>query len=245
MTALPIIKPNWPAPANVHAFTTTRKGGFSLAPFNEFNLALHVEDDPQTVLQNRQYLMTKCTLPNTPYWLNQTHSTIVVETGLEIDTPTADASYTQQKNSICTVLTADCLPILICDKAGSIVSAIHAGWKGLGAGIIAATLMHLPVPNKDLLVWLGPAIGPQAFAVQQDVVDYFLSFDPDSKIGFTRISDTHYLGNKYQLAKQQLEKAGIVDIYGGEYCTYTQNDLFFSYRRDKKTGRMASLIWLE
>jgi YfiH family protein len=239
------IIPNWPAPANVKALTTTREGGVSQVPYNTFNLATHVGDDADAVKNNRQILIEELNLPSEPIWLNQVHSTIAINAATVSNTPTADASFTNRRNVVCAVLTADCLPILICDKAGTMVAAIHAGWRGLANGIIEATINKFSVKHEDLLVWLGPAIGPNMYEVGADVVKEFTKHDPAAIDAFIILSATKWLVNLYQLASMRLKKLGITHIYGGDHCTYTEQNLFYSFRRSNKTGRMASLIWME
>lgn len=239
------IIPNWPAPAHVKALTTTRHGGISKAPYDTLNLAAHVGDDPEAVKANRQILIEECNLPSEPVWLNQVHSTIAINANVITDIPTADASFTNRRNIVCAVLSADCLPLLICDKAGTVVSAIHAGWRGLAHGIIEATISKLPAKHEDLLVWLGPAIGPSMFEVGVDVVKEFTHYDPAAIDAFIILSSTKWLANIYQLATLRLKKLGITHIYGGEHCTYTEQNTFYSFRRNHNTGRMASLIWME
>jgi YfiH family protein len=205
---------------------------------------MHVDDDISHVTQNRQLLRQQLQLPDEPYWLNQTHSTVIVEANDKTTLPTADASYTQTKNVVCAVMTADCLPLLICDRAGTIVAAIHAGWKGLANGVIESSIAALPVSPNELLVWLGPAIGPTAFEVGEDVVSVFMAHDTDAKIAFHTVSKDCWLGNLYVLATQRLHALGVTAIYGGNHCTYREATQFYSFRRDNRTGRMASLIWL-
>lgn len=243
------VYPNWQAPPNIKALTTVRTGGVSLPPFNSFNLGDHVCDDPEAVQQNRILLVDKFGLPHSPFFLTQTHSTKVIElpfteTNVEVE---ADAVYTQQANQVCLVMTADCLPILFCNKKGTEVAAAHAGWRGLCAGILEETVTKFKTPTSDIIAWLGPAIGPTAFQVGEEVLEQFCTFDPNAKLAFTPDITTSgkFLGNLYQLATQRLNKLGITDISGGTHCTYTEHDKFFSYRRDKQTGRMASLIWIE
>lgn len=241
---LTTIKPDWPAPPTIHAFTTTRLGGFSSMPYASLNLATHVGDDIQAVTKNRQLLQTSLQLPHQPYWLNQTHSTIAVAANTHNDTPSADASFTQQAGIVCAVLTADCLPLLVCDKAGTTVAAIHAGWRGLADGVIEATIAQLPVKPADLLVWLGPAIGPTAFEVRQDVRAAFIKHQPDAAQAFVPQTAETWLGNMYLLAQQRLHALGITAIYGGNHCTYRESNMFYSFRRDGHTGRMANIIWI-
>jgi len=242
---LSLIKPNWPAPGNIHAFTTTRQGGLSLAPYDSFNLALHVGDEPTTVEKNRALLTTQLSLPQEPAWLSQTHSTEAVSVDAHFQLQEADASYSREHNKVCVVLTADCLPLLICDTQGTEIAAIHAGWKGLAHGIIENTIAKLTSAPSDLLVWLGPAAGPSAYEVGSEVRDIFLKHQPDAEAAFTLSRDNHYWMDIYHLARQRLTALGISKhaIYGGEYCTMTQTDVFYSYRRAPLTGRFATLIW--
>jgi YfiH family protein len=244
------IQPNWPAPGNVKALSTTREGGVSHAPYAGLNLGLHVQDDCSLVWQNRQLLMTAANLPQQPYWLNQTHSTDVVNlVGQSHNSellPAADASVSMMTGQVCLVMTADCLPLLICDKAGTQVAAIHAGWRGLLDGVIENTIAELSVTPNDLLVWLGPAISQAHFQVGSDVRDAFIAHDPQASGAFI-VDDDKWLADLYLLARQRLQALMVdtSDIYGGDYCTYRQKDLFYSYRRDNRTGRQASLIYLE
>lgn len=240
----PII-PNWPAPSRVKAYVTTRTGGVSQAPYNALNLSTMTGDNPECVDENRRKIMKTLGLPQEPFWLEQVHGTTVVEAD-KSDTHIADASYTRALNTVCAVLTADCLPLLLCDTNGTYVAAIHAGWRGLAAGVIEQTLATLPVPPNEVLVWLGPAMGPRAFEVGPEVREQFLEADPNAVQAFSPSKrPDRWMADIYLLAKQRLIKHGIHAIYGGEECTYSDSKRFFSYRRDgEKTGRMASLIWL-
>ena len=235
------LKADWPAPDFIKAGTTLRQGGVSNKPYDSFNLATHVGDELAAVNQNRAAL----NVPGTPLWLEQIHSTKAVLLPSEEIIPKADAAYTSEKNVVCTVMTADCLPLLITDRQGSCIAAIHAGWRGLCDGIIEATINKLPVEPKSLLVWLGPAIGPDVYEVGQEVYDAFIKDDAEAKHAFIDVSDGHWLFDIYQLAKLRLNKMGVSHIYGGEHCTLSEEEQFFSYRRDGVTGRMASLIWIE
>ena len=245
------ITPNWPALANVKALQTTRAGGISLAPYNSLNMGLHVQDNPLHVAHNRQLLSQF--LPSEPVWLNQVHGTHVLNAGVvdaasTASAPDADASYTMQKNVVCVTMTADCLPILLCDKAGTAVASIHAGWRGLCDGIIEAAVNQLSAKPANLMVWLGPAIGPNAFEVGAEVREQFIAKDAKAKLAFKSHGDK-YLCNIYKIATQRLNNLGITQIYGGgqseNWCTFTDKEKFFSFRRDSATGRMATLIWLE
>ena|SRR3990167_4701821 len=238
------IEPDWPCPPNVRAYTTTRHQGHSQAPFDSFNLGENVDDNPQHLAKNRELLIQTLQLPTTPYWINQVHGTRLVCADTDSPWACADAAYSQQKNRICCVTTADCLPVLVCNKQGTIVCAIHAGWRGLCAGIIERCLQHLKIPPRDTLVWLGPAIGPLAFEVNDDVRQQFLHHNAEAKIAFCAQNDGKWVANIYLLARQRLKQCQIDNIYGGNYCTWHEKDLFYSYRRETITGRMASLIWI-
>lgn len=242
-----LIFPIWPAPNNVKAMQTTRKGGNSRAPYDSLNLGAHVEDDPMLVERNR--LLLNRYVPTEPVWLNQVHGTVVVNAVTATCVPDADASFAKVKNTVCVAMTADCLPILFCNTEGSAVAATHAGWRGLCDGVIEATIEAMGEPPDSLMAWLGPAIGPLAFEVGTEVREEFIQQHSDAISAFTPGAEGKWLGNMYQLAQQRLNRAGVKAIYGGgidqTFCTYTGAEKFFSYRRDGKTGRMASLIWLE
>ncbi len=248
------IVPKWPAPANVHALQTTRKAGYSLAPYNSLNFGTHVKDNPMHVAQNRQLLSQL--LPSEPVWLNQVHGIEVVDAAntncVDINCiPSADASFTTQKNVVCVAMTADCLPVLLCDKAGSVVAAVHAGWRGLCDGVLEASIHELcrtaQLKPADLMAWLGPAIGPKAFEVGAEVRAQFVGKDKNAASAF-KLQGNKFLANIYQLATLRLNNLGVAHIYGGGYdedfCTFSDEERFFSYRRDGDTGRMATLIWL-
>tara|TARA_R110001606_G_scaffold399310_1_gene584783 strand:+ start:111364 stop:112107 length:744 start_codon:yes stop_codon:yes gene_type:complete len=244
MIADSLISPDWPAPDSIKAVSTTRQGGFSLPPYNGFNLGTHVGDQPDTVIKNRNYLVDVAQLPESPRWLNQIHSTRVINSRdwqLNID---ADAIVSQQNNHVCTIMTADCLPLLLCNKQGDIVAAIHAGWRGLAAGIIEKTIAEFRCAPQDILVWLGPAIGPNQFEVGTDVYQTFTQHSAQAMQAFQQTDATHYLADIYLLARQRLIALGISAIFGGDLCTASDNQRFFSYRRDDITGRMASMIWI-
>lgn len=246
MSELASIKPNWPAPANVQALQTIRQGGYSLAPYASLNLALHVKDHAAAVAQNR--LLLRDVLPSEPVWLNQVHGVTALDAALVQGVPDADASYTRQAGVVCVAMTADCLPVLLCDRAGTVVSAVHAGWRGLCDGVIEAALLKMAVAPSDVLAWLGPAIGPSAFEVGHEVRAQFMQHDEQAALAFKPHADK-WLANLYGLAQQRLNALGVSHIYGGgidqAYCTYSDAQRFFSYRREAITGRMASLIWLD
>lgn len=239
------IIPNWNAPKQIQAFTTVRNGGVSQAPFDSFNLGSHVNDNLADVMKNRELLVEKFQLPQMPLFLNQTHSTKVIRlpyAGTDLE---ADAVYTNQPNQVCLIMTADCLPALFVSQDGKEIAAAHAGWRGLCDGVLEATVAEFECEPAQISVWLGPAIGPNAFQVGNEVIEQFCAFDPNAEEAFIEDGSTSgkFLGNLYQIAKQRLNKLGIVNIFGGDHCTYTEKEHFFSYRRDKQTGRMASLIW--
>ena len=238
------IVPDWPAPANVRAIVTTRNGGVSKGDFASLNLADHVGDDPLAVAENRRLLRQQVVdLPEDPFWLRQIHGTLCADVTRDKPGIEADASWSNVAGKVCAVLTADCLPLLLCDESGRIVSAIHAGWQGLAKGVIEASVETLPVAPDRLLAWMGPAIGPKTFEVGADVRDQFVSRTAEAAEAFVSIAPDKWLGDLYLLARQRLNALGVTRIYGGGECTVTDRQRFFSFRRDKVTGRMASLIW--
>lgn len=234
------LKADWPAPDFVKAGTTLRHGGVSKAPYTSFNLATHVGDELDAVIQNRKMLRT----PAEPQWLEQVHSADVISLPTEQIILKADAAYSITHNTVCAVMTADCLPLLITDTEGTCVAAIHAGWRGLCNGIIEATIKKLPVKAESLLIWLGPAIGADVYEVGEEVYDAFAQQDSKAKQAFTSVSENHWLFDIYAMAKLRLNKLGVTKIYGGDFCTFSDEEQFFSYRRDGVTGRMANLIWI-
>ncbi|MGB6977365.1 MAG: peptidoglycan editing factor PgeF [Gammaproteobacteria bacterium] len=240
----PCVKPIWPAPPSIHAYTTVRSDGFSRSPYDSFNLSQHVGDDPLAVSVNRAKLTLVLKLPTDPIWLQQAHSNKVVPAH-EITAGTqADASYTDQFNVVCAILTADCLPLLLTDRQGSKVAAIHAGWRGLAAGVIDATVRELHIPGNELLAWLGPTISAEHYEVGNEVRDAFVQQHAEAKAAFTGTTQNKWQADLYLLARQCLNRLGVNQIYGGEFCTYTHQNFFFSHRRDQGiTGRMATLIW--
>lgn len=240
-----LLVPDWPAPASVRAAISTRRGGVSLTPFDSLNLGDHVGDDPAAVAENRRRLASAAGLPATPVWLDQVHGTRLLKCSGSSGNRQADASITDRPGQVCVVLTADCLPLLICNRQGSRVAAVHAGWRGLANGVIESALAGFDDPADQLLVWLGPAIGPNAFEVGPEVRERFVRHDPAADSAFRPGRPGHWLADIYQLACLRLQQAGVGFIGGGEYCTVADGKRFFSYRRDGVTGRMASLIWIE
>ncbi len=238
-----VLMPDWPAPATVRALQTLRTGGCSPAPWDSCNLGDHVGDDPARVAANREGL--RGILPAEPFWLEQVHGTLTVNPENAPNLKKADASVTRQPGKVCVVMTADCLPVLFCDRAGSVVGAAHAGWRGLQAGILESAMAAMAVPPDELLAWLGPAIGPQAFEVGDEVRAAFVAADAGAEDCFVGGAPGKWLADIYGLARRRLRRAGVEAIYGGGLCTYSDRERFFSYRRDGVTGRMATLIWLD
>jgi len=246
--------PDWPAPNWVRSAITLREGGHSQVPFASYNLADHVGDDPQVVAANRKQLRQDLDLPTEPVWLNQVHGTQVVN-ACEVRGPVdADASFSSRVNQVCVVLTADCLPVLFCNEQGTQVAAAHAGWRGLCRGVLRQTLDQFAAGDR-VLAYLGPAIGPRVFEVGDEVRQAFCdgaqnsehrclieaAFRPDQSVAGAK----RYIADLYALARAELLCCGVISVYGGDYCSYSQSQQFFSYRRDQKTGRNASLIWLQ
>ncbi len=245
--ALPIswLRPEWPAPPRVRACTTTRLGGVSEGPYASLNLAGHVGDDGTHVLENRRRLNTALHLPGEPLWLQQVHGVAAVDAGCGEPECEADASYTWHRDVVCAVLTADCLPVLLCDVDGGVVAAVHAGWRGLLDGVIENTVRAMDRPGSRVLAWLGPAIGPEVFEVGDEVRAAFVARAPRAAAAFQPTSAGRWLADIYQLACQRLGEVGVDAVYGGHWCTVSDPARFYSYRRDRVTGRMASLIWLD
>ncbi|MDI3325254.1 peptidoglycan editing factor PgeF [Pontibacterium granulatum] len=243
----PIIA-DWDAPKNVHALTSTRLGGVSEAPYAGLNLGDHVSDDPAAVGQNRQQLIDALGLQQSPQWLQQVHGITVVKAEADGSVPEADACWSDRPGQACIVMTADCLPVFFADKQGSRVAVAHAGWRGLADGVLEATLNCFDDPAQ-VVCWLGPAIGPEAFEVGGEVREQFCALLPASEQAFKPVagkeSDDKWLADIYQLARLRLNAAGVTRVSGGEHCTFSDADQFYSYRRDGVTGRMASVIWLD
>ncbi|PWC09485.1 purine nucleoside phosphorylase YfiH [Brenneria corticis] len=239
-----LIYPDWPMPENVRACSTTRYDGVSLPPYDALNLGSHVGDDTEKVRVNRQMLVDEAGLPSMPHWLEQVHGTDVIRIGGTAPLSVrGDAAYTDGKERVCAVMTADCLPVLFCSAAGDEVAAAHAGWRGLCAGVLEETLSCFRAKPSRIMAWLGPAIGPDAFEVGQEVREAFIRHDAVAESAF-RANGDKFLADIYQLARLRLRAAGVTQIFGGDYCTVSDRQKFFSYRRDGVTGRMASLIWL-
>ena len=240
-----LIRPDWPAPPQVRACSTTRAGGLSEGPFHSLNLGDHVGDDPERVALNRARLRDRLDLPAEPLWLRQVHGCEVARASEAVAGCAADAAVARGPGQVCAVMTADCLPVLLCELGGRAVAAVHAGWRGLAAGVVEEAVAALGTGPDQVLAWLGPAIGPDAFEVGPEVRDRFLVSDRGASVAFRPASGDRWLADLYTLARRRLEAVGVRAVFGGGYCTYSQPDRFFSYRRDGSTGRMASLIWLD
>lgn len=241
-----LIIPDWPAPDSVAAFSTTRAGGVSEGPWASMNLGQHCGDDPQAVAENRALLAG--VLPAKPFWLQQVHGTQVVQHpgSLPGQMPVieADAQVSSDTGVVCAILTADCLPVLFCDRRGTQVASAHAGWRGLAAGVLENTIAAMDAPANELIAWMGPAIGPSAYEVGSDVKDAFSHDEIEGANAFVE-RGSRWLFDLYAMARHRLHKAGVIHTSGGEYCTLGDSRRFFSYRRDRITGRMATLVWLK
>ena len=240
-----LIRPDWPAPAHVRAVSTTRSGGFSTGGFASLNLGTHVGDDVADVERNRMLLSEALDYGAVPRWLDQVHGTDVISADQCVDGATADAAITLETGIACTIMTADCLPVLFSDREGTIVAAAHGGWRGLVGGILENTVLAFVergVSPGELLAWLGPAIGPAAYEVDQAVISQLTDADRPA----LQLTDAgHAQLDLYALARTRLARAGVGNIFGGDFCTFSDAERFFSYRRDGICGRQATLIWLE
>lgn len=243
------IIPQWPAATAVGALSTTRRGGVSLAPYaggargDGLNLGLHVGDDAARVAENRARV--RAALPAEPVWLSQVHGATVVDAANVLGVPDADASFTTRPGVVCAVMTADCLPVLLADRAGAVVAAAHAGWRGLASGVLQNTVARMREAGAgDIVAWLGPAIGPRRFEVGAEVRAAFIGGSAATGAAFVAQADGKYLADIYRLARMVLADCGVRETGGGDRCTVTEESLFYSYRRDGVTGRMASMIWI-
>ncbi|MEG2805836.1 peptidoglycan editing factor PgeF [Stenotrophomonas sp.] len=254
---VPVMAADWPAPPKVRACTTLRYGaGGSLPPFDQFNMGNRYAadgDDPQQVQRNRDQLQAGLALPSAPHWLRQVHGTTVLRfhapptaQGVAVE-PTADAAVTAVPGVVLAILTADCLPVLLAARDGREIGAAHAGWRGLADGMLEATVAAMHTPPAQLQAWLGPAAGPDHYEVGQDVFDAFVAHDAAATAAFVPTRDGHWRVDLYALARQRLHDAGIEPqaISGGNLCSIADPQRFFSHRRDRRTGRMASLAWIE
>lgn len=238
------IVPDWPAPPGVRAFVTTRAGGVSSAPFASFNVGLSTGDDPLAVRENRARLTAL--LPREPSWLKQVHGARVVNAAEATDTPQADASLATAPGIVCAVQAADCIPVLFCNRPGTLVAAAHAGWRGLAGGVVDNTVSALAAAGArpaDLLAYIGPGIGPGAFEVGDEVREAYTASDPGAQSAFSAHGPGKWLADLPTLVRRALERCGVREVHGGTLCTYSDAARFYSYRRDRVTGRMAALIW--
>jgi YfiH family protein len=239
------LRPEWPAPPSIGACFTTRVGGFSQAPYDQLNLGLNTGDQVERVHRNRHWLSQALKLEQDPCWLQQVHGTTCLRLPVEVEAPQADAVWTDRAGVCCAILTADCLPVLLTDTRGTLVAAVHAGWRGLAAGAIAACVRQLPVAPENLLACIGPAIGPSHYEVDSTVQEALIDSHPDASLCFAESRKHHWQADLPALARLQLQHLGISDISGGQWCTASDPARFFSYRRDQVTGRMAALIWIK
>jgi YfiH family protein len=237
--------PDWPAPPGVRAFVTERGGGVSTGAYASLNLGLHVGDDPDSVAENRRRLRRLAGLPAEPAWLAQVHGTRIVDLdALEAAAPPeADGAVASRAGAVCAIMTADCLPVLLADRGGSRVGAAHAGWRGLAGGVLAAAVAAMRTPPERLVAWLGPAIGPAAYEVGDDVRSAFVRADPLAAACFAANPRGRWQADLYALARRSLAAAGVEAVYGGGFCTFAETDRFFSHRRQAPCGRLATLIW--
>jgi purine-nucleoside/S-methyl-5'-thioadenosine phosphorylase / adenosine deaminase len=241
------ILPDWPAPANVKAFVTTRAGGVSQGQFESFNIGVRTGDDALAVAANRDRLRES--LPDEPKWLRQVHGSVAVDadglSGIQGNETEADASVARRPGTVCVIQVADCVPVLFAGRGGGTVAAAHAGWRGLARGVLENTVERTALEPDRLMAYLGPGIGPRAFEVGADVRDAFIAHDAGAEAAFTPHAPGKWMADIYQLARQRLAALGVTRVYGGGFCTYSDPKRFYSYRREKTTGRMAALIWIQ
>lgn len=245
MTGLDLIAADWPAPPNVRAVATTRVGGVSDGAYASLNLGAHVGDDARAVSENRRRLRTALALPRDPVWLNQVHGTTVVEAAPHDSPPTADASFARSSGHACVVLTADCLPVLLCDREGTRVAAAHAGWRGLAGGVVESALRAMGISPDRVLAWLGPAIEQDMYEVGSEVREQFVARSSDNAAAFKGNARGRWQADLYDLARRELARLGVTQVFGGGFRCYGDRDRFFSFRRDGTTGRMATLVWMK
>ena len=245
------LTPEWPAPPRVRALSTWRGGGVSTGKYESLNLGTHVDDEGTAVAENRRRLAEAARLPAEPCWLRQMHGTEVadldsaVPAAMSVPLSSRDASYTRTPGRICAILTADCLPLLIVDVDGSVIGAVHAGWRGLCAGVLAATVRAMGTDPAALIAWIGPCIGPAAYEVGPEVRDALVAAMPAAAPAFRINARSRFMADLPLIARLQLQALGLRAIYGGTVCTYADKSRYFSHRRDGQSGRQATLIWLE
>jgi YfiH family protein len=246
LETLAFVTANWPVPKHVHALTTTRTGGRSKHPYDSLNLATHVGDEPDDVRANRALLRSALQLPSEPLWLEQVHGTEVIS--VSDDSRRADGIYANRPGAVCTILTADCLPVLLCDPEGTEICALHGGWRGLAGSIIQHGVDRMSAPPASLMVWLGPAISVSHYEVGAEVRAAFVHRSESLATAFRSGHPEHFFCDLYAIARHQLRALGVTQIHGGDFCTFADKERFYSYRRDgggNDTGRMATLIWLD
>ena len=241
---LQVITPDWSAPTRIRAAFTLRSGGVSAAPYDSLNLGTGIGDSPQAVAENRRRIAERLALPSEPVWLEQVHGTSVVEIGRDASL-VGDASVTRVSGRVCAIRVADCLPVLFAARDGSAVGAAHGGWRGLAGGVLETTIARLGISPRQLIAWMGPAIGPRNFEVGDDVRDAFLARDAGTASAFTANARGRWQCDLYSLARHQLRELGVSAVSGGGWCTFAERDRFFSYRRDGQCGRMAALVWID
>lgn len=237
------LEADWPAPEGVRAISTYRTGGVSGGTYASLNLGDHVGDSAPDVLMNRRSLRTAALLPAEPRWLQQVHGINVQDADAPSGGP-ADASISRKRGMVLAILTADCLPVLLTSDKGDMIGAVHAGWRGLAAGVIERTVKAMALPGGELMAWLGPAIGPHHFEVGAEVREAFLATDPEAGSAFRTNERNRFMADLYALARRRLRLAGIRRVFGGDLCTHAEPKRFFSHRRDGTTGRQAALIWI-
>lgn len=245
MTALRWLQAEWPAPECVVAGTTLRDGGASFGAYQSLNLGAHVGDDPDAVRTNRRRFIEACGLPAEPLWLRQVHGTRVVSLETASPAEPADAIVGNRPGAVCAVLTADCLPVVFASSGGAEIGVAHAGWRGLEAGVLEATVAALAAPARELLAWLGPAISQAAFEVGDEVREAFVQDDPGAASHFRHNERARWQADLYGLARLRLDRAGVTQVFGGGRCTFSEPAAFFSYRRDGQCGRMATFVHLK
>lgn len=244
---------DWPAPPGVRALATTRHGlGVSQAPFDSFNLGIRCGDDAEAVIENRRQLEVALGLPAPPHWLKQVHGIEVVRFSPSLQAweaaeaePEADAAVTSTPGTVLAILTADCLPVVFAARDGSEVAAAHAGWRGLADGMLEATVAAMNTPANDIVAWLGPAAGPGAYEIGVEVFEAFVAHDAGAAVAFAPTRLGHWKVDLYALARRRLAGVGVTDVHGGNLCTISDSHRFFSHRRDQRSGRIATLAWIE